>query len=76
MSAPVKPHGADFVAPRCWCGARIYNGHHCENGHIQPRGLERARRKRVRPIFIDVACAIAFIIGMAVVYTAAAGAVL
>lgn len=21
----------------CWCGAKIYNGHHCENGHIQIR---------------------------------------
>jgi len=21
----------------CWCGARIVNGHHCENGHLQFR---------------------------------------
>lgn len=22
----------------CWCSARIVNGHHCESGHMQPRG--------------------------------------
>lgn len=33
---------------RCWCGARVINGHHCENGHLQDRSssvsqlLERA----------------------------------
>jgi len=21
----------------CWCGARVINGHHCENGHMQNR---------------------------------------
>lgn len=21
----------------CWCGAVVYNGHHCENGHLQVR---------------------------------------
>lgn len=25
---------------RCWCGAEISNGHHCANGHLQPRGVE------------------------------------
>ncbi len=23
----------------CWCGARVINGHHCENGHMQNRCL-------------------------------------
>jgi hypothetical protein len=22
---------------RCWCGGVIFNGHHCENGHLQER---------------------------------------
>jgi hypothetical protein len=25
---------------RCWCGAQIMNGHHCDNGHMQPRAVE------------------------------------
>lgn len=24
-------------ACHCWCGARVINGHHCENGHLQFR---------------------------------------
>lgn len=30
------------MSSRCWCGAVIYNGHHCENGHLQPRGIAAA----------------------------------
>lgn len=29
------------IWPKCQrlrCGARTYNGHHCENGHLQVRG--------------------------------------
>lgn len=25
---------------RCWCGAQVVNGHHCEDGHMQPRGVD------------------------------------
>jgi len=30
--------GLGAAAPRCACGAVVYNGHHCGNGHVQVRG--------------------------------------
>lgn len=30
--------GGEMNGPRCECGAMIYNGHHCANGHLQVRG--------------------------------------
>lgn len=43
----ISPHSTDIRQRRgsdalesighCWCGARIVNAHHCENGHLQTR---------------------------------------
>lgn len=29
---------------RCWCGASIVNGHHCERGHVQTRDVDLQSR--------------------------------
>lgn len=29
-----------FHTVLCWCGAKVINGHHCENGHLQNRELK------------------------------------
>lgn len=34
---PVPPMCSCNDVCRCWCGAIVYNRHHCANGHLQLR---------------------------------------